>query len=375
MRRKFLRVSMILAISGMIGSSFMFTSCSKDDDEPQKTEQKTDDKDKDDDQKGDQSGTGGSTTGTGGEGTGTDNPDEGGEGTGTDNPGEGGEGGEGTGTDTPGDVVPDPIVLNLSTKAGELGGHGWGSEYSQTKGVITYEGAWKGRGWWLGGADYSDYTDVSFDVYNVSVDMSVQLVVEYGDGIEASKSIVDITAGDDTKHTITVTLDPEHKNSIAQIYIQSSLAGKVAVVQGADFTEAESGTSVVKPLFENVGNWVWDQAFAKSELQKYVSDYENPTIKLYCTLALDLPEYDGIGCLTGWITSPTTSNTTDENYVILSPAGVTTAGTEFVVELSVAEIIEKLPNTDRICFGIWDNGNKDQVKFTLDKVEFVGTVK
>ena len=54
---------------------------------------------------------------------------------------------------------------------------GWDSSYDKDTKTITFDGAWKGCGWWLGNADYSKYDEVVVEFEPVEFD--VQLVVEY----------------------------------------------------------------------------------------------------------------------------------------------------------------------------------------------------
>lgn len=58
-------------------------------------------------------------------------------------------------------------------------GNGWGSSYDAATKTITFEGAWKGYGWWLDGADYSKYDEMVVEF--VENAQTVQLVIEYAE--------------------------------------------------------------------------------------------------------------------------------------------------------------------------------------------------
>lgn len=99
---------------------------------------------------------------------------------------------------------------NLST--------GWGSSYDAATKTITFEAAWKGRGWWLSDVDYSAFDEVVVEFEATSC--SVQLVVEYAvDGATSSK--VSANAGETR---VSVTLDETNKAHVKQIYLQASAA-------------------------------------------------------------------------------------------------------------------------------------------------------
>ncbi len=107
-----------------------------------------------------------------------------------------------------------------------LGSGGWESSYDAATHTITYDGAWKGRGWWFGeGADAANFSAYDEMVVEFeAVDFSVQLVVEY-DG-SASSSTNAVEAG---KTKVVTTLDETAKAAVKQIYIQNSAVGSLTV--------------------------------------------------------------------------------------------------------------------------------------------------
>lgn len=106
-------------------------------------------------------------------------------------------------------------------------GSGWDSSYDAATKTITFNDAWKGRGWWLEsngvGADYTDYDEVVVKFEAVTFD--VKLVVEYCEsGATSGEAIV--SAG---KTEVVATLDAAYKNAVKQIYIQTSAAGTLTL--------------------------------------------------------------------------------------------------------------------------------------------------
>lgn len=113
----------------------------------------------------------------------------------------------------------DTLDLSLSDL-----GSGWESSYDAATKTITFEGAWKGRGWWIGDEDYSkwDVAVVKFE----PVEATVQLVIEYTDDINVASTSVSVGAGADQ---LTAELDPDGKAHVKQIYIQMSQAGTLTL--------------------------------------------------------------------------------------------------------------------------------------------------
>lgn len=101
---------------------------------------------------------------------------------------------------------------------------GWGSSYNATSKTITFDDAWKGRGWWLNGVDYSAYNDVV--VNYVATTLKVKLVVEYMDNLSNTPDVY-ANAG---LSTIKVILDPAKSNAVKQIYMQTDAAGPLVLV-------------------------------------------------------------------------------------------------------------------------------------------------
>lgn len=102
-------------------------------------------------------------------------------------------------------------------------GSGWDSSYDAATKTITFEGAWTGRGWWLGDVDYSQWNQVVVEFEPCAC--TTQVVVEYNaEGAESSTSPVNAGA-----EKIVCELNAEAKNSVKQIYIQSAEAGTLTL--------------------------------------------------------------------------------------------------------------------------------------------------
>ena len=138
--------------------------------------------------------------------------------------------------------------LRLDLPLNDLNGGFGSATYDPATKTITYTVAWsEGKGWWLGGVDYSLYNDVTINFE--ATDATVKLVVQYGDDSNNTPDVY-ASAGDTS---IKVTLDPAKKNSVKQIYLQKGGAGtlilKEAFLTGAatpsaviDFEDKEIGT-------------------------------------------------------------------------------------------------------------------------------------
>lgn len=101
---------------------------------------------------------------------------------------------------------------------------GWDSSYDKDTKTITFDDGWKGRGWWLGNADYSKYDEVVVEFEPVEFD--VKLVVEYNGDPKPASSDAMAPAG---KDKVVVELNPDYKNDVMQIYIQNSAAGTLTL--------------------------------------------------------------------------------------------------------------------------------------------------
>lgn len=133
---------------------------------------------------------------------------------------------------------------------------GWNSSYDKDTKTITFDGAWKGCGWWLGNTDYSKYDEVVVEFEPVEFD--VKLVVEYNGDPKPAASDAMAPAG---KDKVIVELNPEYKNDVMQIYIQNSAAGtltlKAAYVQNAEVFDPTA--SVLLWEGEQALDW-WEHA-------------------------------------------------------------------------------------------------------------------
>ncbi|MDE6285987.1 MAG: hypothetical protein K2L99_03230, partial [Muribaculaceae bacterium] len=126
-----------------------------------------------------------------------------------------------------------------------MGSGGWGSSYDKDTKTITFEDEWKGRGVWFGnpGFDASDYDELVFECE--ATDMSFNLVVQYN-GYDTNSS-ANFPAGS-TK--AIVSLDPDHKNDIQQVYVQGTEAGTIVVKDLYFQNEVEVDPTIPVVIFE-----------------------------------------------------------------------------------------------------------------------------
>lgn len=116
----------------------------------------------------------------------------------------------------------DAALPNYELSLASLGS-GWDSSYDAASKTITFDGGWKGRGWWIGGSDFSAYKDV---VVNFAVtDATIKLVVQYGDD---SNNTPDVYANAGAT-SIKVELDGAKSDNVKQIYLQRENAGTLVL--------------------------------------------------------------------------------------------------------------------------------------------------
>lgn len=113
----------------------------------------------------------------------------------------------------------------LNTKWGD------GTVYDPETKTITFTESWKGCGWWLGNADYSEFDKLVVEFE--PTDVNVKAAVEYNGGIAASDAIV--SPGADK---VECTLNQEGKADVKQIYLQTNNPGKI-VLKAAYLTNNE----------------------------------------------------------------------------------------------------------------------------------------
>ena len=151
-------------------------------------------------------------------------------------------------------------LIAVSASADEVdilptfGSAGWGSSYNAETKTITFDDSWKGRGWWLDGADYSKYDEVVVEFEPVTY--TVQLVIEYS--AEGKSSTANVEAG---VNKVKCEFDPEYKSSVKQIYVQNSEAGTLtltaAYLQNAEVIDTSKDVEIWKGTQELKG---WEGA-------------------------------------------------------------------------------------------------------------------
>ncbi|MCC8117425.1 MAG: hypothetical protein LIP09_01570 [Bacteroidales bacterium] len=93
-----------------------------------------------------------------------------------------------------------------------FGTSGWSSSYDADTKTITYEGDWTGRGWWLGGVDYSEYDKVVIEF--AECNLAGQVVIQYADDVNETTSFA-LGA-----ESVEALFNPDYSSNVQQIYIQ-----------------------------------------------------------------------------------------------------------------------------------------------------------
>ena len=140
-------------------------------------------------------------------------------------------------------------------------GSGWESSHDAATKTITFDGAWKGRGWYFEsdgkGADFSAYTKVVIET--VALAGYAKVVVEYTNG--ATSSVGEANTG---ATSIEANLDSDNSNDVKQIYIQAGFAGTI-VLKDAYLSQEVVDLSVIWEGSANFGsNWEWDSTIGLS---------------------------------------------------------------------------------------------------------------
>lgn len=132
----------------------------------------------------------------------------------------------------------------LNTKWGD------GTVYDPATKTITFTESWKGCGWWLANADYSEYDKLVVEFE--PTDVNVKAAVEYNGGVTASSATVNPGA-----EKVECQLDPEGKADVKQIYLQTNNPGNI-VLKAAYLTNNEPPVEMEKtdlPLDNLTTGW------------------------------------------------------------------------------------------------------------------------
>lgn len=153
----------------------------------------------------------------------------------------------------------DAALPNYELSLASLGS-GWESSYDAATKTITFDGAWKGRGWWIGGNDFSSYNDVVVNF--AATDATIKLVVQYGDDSD-NTPLVYANAG---ATSIKVVLDRLKSNNVKQIYLQRENAGTLVLESAylTSITTRSDNLTDTKMYFSN--NTLFLHANANVEL-------------------------------------------------------------------------------------------------------------
>jgi hypothetical protein len=187
-------------------------------------------------------------------------------------------------------------AISLSAKAGKtvdildnFGSSGWSSEYTSDTHTITYTGTWSGRGWWLGGADYSAYESIVIKLAKPLEDYA-QIVVEYSNS-DYSNSTSGKSAG---ATEIECPFDKDGRAAVAQIYLQSSIACDIVLSEAYLVLEDTGATEKVLFEGEEALSWYPGYEIDKSNIitqgagSKLVIDVDFPVTEESDTWSLKL---------------------------------------------------------------------------------------
>ena len=132
---------------------------------------------------------------------------------------------------------------------------GWGRSYNSTDKTITFEDAWKGRGWgW--NFDYSDYSKIVVEFE--SAPSSGVLKVEYNYEPENVTEEKGYGAGDTS---VEIDLDAVKKNSVNQIYLSASAAGTLTLTNA--YRVKNSGSAAAEFRKATTGKIAANKAYLK----------------------------------------------------------------------------------------------------------------
>lgn len=94
--------------------------------------------------------------------------------------------------------------------------------------VVQFSKSWTGgAGWWIGGDDWSRYNAVTLEFEKVGWQVAIN--VEYGTEKESNGYEQAISTQGQGK--VRLVLNPEKKNSVQKVYIQSSKGDDVTLIR------------------------------------------------------------------------------------------------------------------------------------------------
>jgi hypothetical protein len=149
-----------------------------------------------------------------------------------------------------------PTGGNVSLSLDDLN-CGWGSSYNSTDKTITFEDAWKGRGWgW--NFDYSDYSKVVVEFE--SAPSAGVLKVQYNEPENYTEES-GYSAG---ATSVEIALNAEKKNSVNQIYLSASAGGTLTLTNAylvknsgsatPEFRKTTSGTLAANKAYLQIAS-------------------------------------------------------------------------------------------------------------------------
>lgn len=144
---------------------------------------------------------------------------------------------------------------------------GWDASYNSETKTITYEKEWVGKGWWLGGADLSDFASIT--VKFEEAPFQGKLVVERNDKTSIS---ADFAAG---ATSVKCALSGD-LTDIAQIFIQNGAVGDLVLTEAfytkKGFDEGgEEGGDIGDPV-----DPIFTFTVPTTEFEAQYDDAENP---------------------------------------------------------------------------------------------------
>lgn len=130
---------------------------------------------------------------------------------------------------------------------------GWGSSYDAATHTITFEDAWKGRGWgyWGTPADYSLYDFVCIEFEETTMKVKIQVEYKDADGNNVSDATTASELVEPGATSVSVALNPDYKQFISQIYIQTDAAGTLTLTDAYLYKDGDVEKPQTKDIFND----------------------------------------------------------------------------------------------------------------------------
>ncbi len=250
-----------------------------------------------------------------------------------------------------------PLGVNSSL------GSGWNSSCEAVTKTITFDGAWTGRGWWLGDQDYTGFDEVT--VETEATPFAIKLVIEYANDATTSEKM---GAKGDT--SISLAFNPEGVSHVKQIYIQTTEAGQIVLKDAYISNAAVFDPTANVTLFEGsapITGWSWDADKSYSiPMDKLTDNKVAEGNALACTFTATAEGGSSQYTLihSDWTNEPFGPATTIEGYNA-EWNSIAVSGTQTQTMIFDAAAIETIYSSSNMKVIITGDG------ITLDKIEIV----